>query len=204
MPLTTIPTPLASPAFPPCLAPPALGESPRPTEPPASPREATSWAEHEFAGATLGDKRQVRSLQAIAAALAETPHHSLTAACGPAVRQAGHRLFEDARTTSDGVLAGHYQRTAERCRDLPLVLVAQDTCYFVYQQEQIVGLARVNQSQKSRALLGHAALALTPDGTPLGLAALDCWGEDPPAPPLPAGQRLPVQERESQKSRLPL
>jgi hypothetical protein len=79
--------------------------------------------------------------------------------------------------------------------------VAQDTCFFVYQQAQIVGLTQVNQSQKSRALLGHAALALTPDGTPLGLVALDCWGEDPTAPPRRPGERLPAEERESQKWR---
>src|SRR5207248_1324145 len=96
---------------------------------PAPPQGSVPWADHEFAGATLGDPRQVRSLRAIAAALAETPHRSLTAACGPAVRQAAHRLFEDKRTSIDGLLAGHYPRTAERCRDQPLVLVAQDTCY---------------------------------------------------------------------------
>lgn len=81
------------------------------------------------------------------------------------------------------------------------MLVAQDTCFFVYPQQQIVGLARVNQSQKSRALLGHAALALTPAGTPLGLLALACWGEDPTAPLRLPGERLPEAERESQKWR---
>jgi hypothetical protein len=163
------------------------------------PAPASAWAAQEFGGAQLADARQVRSLQAIAAALAETPHRSLTAACGPARRQAAHRLFEHPKTAIDGLLAGHYARTAARCQDLPLVLVAQDTCFFVYQQDQIVGLARVNQSQKSRALVAHAALALTPDGTPLGLVALDCWGEDPALPPRRPGQRLPPEERESQK-----
>jgi hypothetical protein len=174
---------------------------PPPAVAPAAASEARSWAEHEFAGAQLGDRRQTRSVQAIAAALAETPHRSLTAACGPALRQAAHRIFEHERTTIAGLLAGHFQRTAERCQELPLVLVAQDTCYFVYQQEQIVGLTSVNQSQKSRALVGHAGLALTADGTPLGLVALDCWGEDPTAPPRRAGERLPEAERESQKWR---
>jgi hypothetical protein len=170
-----------------------------PVRPPEPPPDERPWAEREFGGAKLGDARQVRSVQAIAAALAETPHRSLTAACGPAVRQAAHRLFEHPKTSTDGLLAGHYERTAERCQDLPLVLVAQDTCFFVYQQEQIVGLACVNQSQQSRALIAHAALALTPEGTPLGLVALDCWGEDPTAPPRRSGQRLPEAERESQK-----
>lgn len=178
-----------------CLLPPALAPLPEP------PPDERSWADREFGGAQLGDARQVRSVRAIAAALAETPHRSLTAACGPAGRQAAHRIFEHPKTSIDGLLAGHYQQTAARCRDLPLVLVAQDTCFFVYQQQQIVGLARVNQSQKSRALIGHAALALTPDGTPLGVIALDCWGEDPTAPPSLPGKRRPEEDRESQKWR---
>lgn len=200
---------MAQSAAPARLAPPVLAEASRDTSAPVSlwpiapgsgsPELPRPWAEWEFGGAHLADGRQVRSVQAIAAALAETPHRSLTAACGPAARQAAHRIFEHSETTIDGLLAGHYQRTAERCRDLPLVLVAQDTCFFVYQQAQIVGLAQVNQSQKNRALLGHAALALTPEGTPLGLVALDCWGEDPTAPPRRPGTQLPPEERESQK-----
>jgi len=176
---------------------------PRPDSslPPGPPPSEASWAAREFGGATLKDARRVRSLQRIAAALAEYPHRSLTAACGSARRQAAHRLFEHPKTTIDALLAGHYARTAERCRDLPLVLVAQDTCFFVYRQAQIVGLAQVNQSQKSRALVAHGALALTPDGTPLGIVALDCWGEDLTAPPRRPGTRLPVEERESQKWR---
>ena len=159
----------------------------------------SDWATAEFAGAQLGDLRQVHSLQQIAAALAEYPHRSLTAACGPRLRQAAHRLFEHPETTPDGLLAGHYQQTAARCQALPLVLVAQDTCYFVYQQQQIVGLAAINQSQKSRALIVHGALALTPQGTPLGLVALESWGEDPMAPARPKGAPVPPEERESQK-----
>src|SRR3712207_655836 len=70
---------------------PAPVQSPLPE---ASPDER-SWADREFGGAQLGDARQVRSVQAIAAALAATPHRSLTAACGPGLRQAAHRIFED-------------------------------------------------------------------------------------------------------------
>src|SRR5437762_11669479 len=99
-----------------------LPSRPRPVRAasPVSPPAERSWAEREFAGAQLGDARQVRSVQAIAAALAETPHRSLTAACRPALRQAAHRIFEHPDTSLDGLLAGHYQRTAERCGDRPL------------------------------------------------------------------------------------
>lgn len=133
--------------------------------------------------------------------MAQHPHRSLTAACGPALRQAAHRIFEHPETSIDRLLAGHYRETAQRCAGPPLLLVAQDTCFFVYQPSQIVGLTSVHQSQRSRALIAHSALALTPDGTPLGIVALQCWGEDATAPPRPRGRRLPVEERESQKWR---
>src|SRR5207248_7082796 len=67
--------------------------------------------------------------------------------------------------------------TARRCEGLPFVLIAQDTCTFVYDQHHILGLGRVNGSQRSAGLLGHTALAMTPQGTPLGLWHAELWGE---------------------------
>src|SRR5437764_1440209 len=91
------------------VAPPVLAEASRDASAPVSlwpiapgsgsPELPRPWAEWEFGGARLADGRQVRSVQAIAAALAETPHRSLTAACGPAARQAAHRIFEHSKTT---------------------------------------------------------------------------------------------------------
>ncbi len=169
------------------------------------PADNRAWAVREFSGATVPDARRVHSVTNIAAALAANPHRSFTAACGDAVRQAAHRIFEHPETTIettiDQLLAGHYRETAQRCAELPLVLVAQDTCFFVYKQQQIVGLTAVNQRQRSRALIAHSALALTPAGTPLGIVALQCWGEDPTAPLRLPGERIPEEELESQQWR---
>jgi hypothetical protein len=137
---------------------------------------ATEWVEEEMKGVKLGDQRQVKSVIRICAAVAARPDLSLSAACGPAVRQAAHRIFKHEDTAVEGLLAGHFEATAQRAEELPLVLIAQDTTAFVYGQSQIVGLAPINQQTKSQALYGHSALALTPGGTPLGVWHLSLWG----------------------------
>lgn len=161
-------------------------------------REA-DWAVREMSGAELADRRQVKSVIRICADLAEHRELSLTAALGDGLRQAAHRIFEHAGTSVDGLLAGHYAATAARCRAFPRVLIAQDTCDFVYQQHQIVGLASFNQFERVRGLKGHGALALTTAGTPLGLLHLALWGEDGTAPPEDPAEWVPLAERESYK-----
>jgi hypothetical protein len=135
------------------------------------------WATEEMSGATLHDRRRVRSVIRICTALAAQPDRSFSAACGPAIRQAAHRIFEHEGTSVAALLEGHFEATARRCEGLPFVLISQDTCTFVYDQHQILGLGRVNASQHAGGLLGHGALAMTEDGTPLGLWHVELWGE---------------------------
>ncbi|MGV3723121.1 MAG: IS4 family transposase, partial [Actinomycetota bacterium] len=101
---------------------------------------------------------------------------SLTAACGDGLRQAAHRIFEHPETSVDGLLAGHFAATAQRCAAFPVVLVAQDTTVCSYRQAQLEGLGPVSGSQRTQGLLAHSALALTEAGTPLGLLHLELWG----------------------------
>jgi hypothetical protein len=156
------------------------------------------WAAEEMEGATLHDRRCVRSVIRICTAVAARPDLSFSAACGPAIRQAAHRIFEHERTSVAALLEGHFEATARRCEGLPLVLIAQDTCVFVYDQQQILGLGSVNGSQRSGGLFGHAALAMTAAGTPLGLWHMAFWGayEVPGAAGGGAGS---LAEKESRK-----
>ena len=175
------------------------------------------WAVREMSGAVLADGRQVKSVIRICADLEEHRELSLTAALGDGLRQAAHRIFEHEGTSVDGLLAGHYAATAARCGALPRVLIAQDTCDFVYQQGQITGLAPFNQFKSVRGLKGHGALALTTAGTPLGLLHLTLRGDAGkaddageadeagtagavnPAPPPDPDPWVPLAERESYK-----
>ncbi len=162
------------------------------------------WATQEMSGAQLADPRQTRSIVRICACLEEHPEASFTAAVGPGLRQAAHRIFEHKGTSVEGLLAGHVAATAQRCAEFPRVLIAQDTCTFTYKQGQIIGLATLNQSKRTRGLLGHSALAMTTAGTPLGVLHLEFWGGDDDAPPKLADEKLPLEDRESYKWHLGL
>ncbi len=157
------------------------------------------WAAEEMSGAKLHDRRRVRSVIRICTALAAKPDLSFSAACGPAIRQAAHRIFEHEGTSVAALLEGHFVATARRCEGLPFVLIAQDTCTFVYDQQQILGLGKVNGSQRSGGILGHAALAMTPEGTPLGLWHAALWGAQDDLSPAEEPKRGSLGEKESGK-----
>ena len=141
----------------------------------------TNWGAGEFRRAGVPDRRFLVNLGRIAEALLQ--HHGLafSTACGPALRQAAHRLFTHKKTTVPQLLQGHVQETAVRaaaaCGDQP-VLVAHDTTEFNYTgHQQTPGLGYLSGGA-GRGLIAHGALALTPTGVPLGVLHLEVWARD--------------------------
>jgi hypothetical protein len=167
------------------------------------------WARAEMEGALVWDRRCVTSLTRLCERLADRPGVSFSTACGSDGRQAAHRICTHPSTTVAGLLAGHYAQTAARVAALdrasneerPLLLVAQDTTTLDYSSHPATtGLGHVGHGRHQRGLFAHAALALTPDGTPLGLLHLSLWTRDPKA----VGQKgkrgwRPTDQKESQK-----
>jgi hypothetical protein len=117
----------------------------------------------------------------LCARLAADPQASFSAACGPAGRQAARRLFRRQDTSVTSLLQGHYTQTAQRCAALPFVLVVQDTTELDYTGRPATTGLGPTGNRHGRGLLGHAALALSPSGEPLGLLHLDLWARDPQA-----------------------
>jgi hypothetical protein len=139
----------------------------------------TSWAETEMDGAQLWDRRRRRSLAVLCARLGQQPEASFSAACGPGLRQAAHRLLEHPATTIAGLLAGHIEQTAARCGEQEVVLAVQDSTDFDYTTHKATtGLGPLGRGQ-GRGLMGHTVLAVTPAGLPLGLLHLAIWARDP-------------------------
>jgi len=132
----------------------------------------TSWAAEEMAQAQIGDERSRGNLIQICSLLAAQPGISFSVACGESKRKSGYRLFQQKRTTPQGLLYGHYQRTVQRCKqmNLPLVLVASDTTSIDYTNHKATkGLGPITTAQNCRGFLTHSALALTTKGIPIGL-----------------------------------
>jgi hypothetical protein len=133
-------------------------------------------------GAALGDRRSKRCLVQLCAQLAAQPQASFSAACGPAGRQAARRLFRRPDSNVHALLQGHVAQTAHRAAAYPCVLVAQDTTSFDFSHHPATaGLGPIDQRRTGHGLFGHAALALTPAGVPLGLLHVDLWCRDPAA-----------------------
>lgn len=129
-----------------------------------------------MAGAQVWDARQRRSLTHVCEALADSGGSSFSVACGPAGRQAAQRILKQESISPAGLLAGHYEQTARRCGEHPVVIVAQDSTALDYSSHHALEeLGPLCQQQNGRGLWAHSALALTPQGEPLGLLELDIW-----------------------------
>jgi hypothetical protein len=161
------------------------------------------WAAQEMSGAHIRDRRRRKSLIAMVENLADQPGVAFSTACGPAGRQAAHRLFEHQETTVARLLAGHIAETAARCEEYDLVLAVQDTTSFEYNGHKAKqGLGPTNDSPHGRGLFAHTVWAMSPEGLPLGTLHVQMWVRDAAE----AGSRhqrrqRPPAEKESHKWR---
>lgn len=134
--------------------------------------------DEEFDGVDLGDQRLNRRAQILYRGLTEAPEASLAEACGsPAATKAAYRFLENPRVTHEELMACHILNTIERCNELPVVLVPQDTTEVDYTGRQAEGIGYIHK--KTSGLLAHTALCLTPSGTPLGILFQEIWARDP-------------------------
>jgi hypothetical protein len=160
----------------------------------------SNWAEEEMAGAQLPDERFRKNAGFICERLAENSGVSFSVATGHAGRQAASRLFSNEKTSSDGLLYGHVEKTVERCGGHNVLLVPQDTTFLNYTshvaKEGLGPIQGINQ----KGLQAHSALATTEAGVPLGILHLDMWARDPKEKGVAARRRKrPVEDKESHK-----
>jgi len=128
------------------------------------------WAEHEFAAATLPDKRHTKRLQVIATAFAQQPTASIPQACSSMAEvKAAYRFIENAAIVPSAIREPHHQATLQRIGSHPIVLAVQDTTTLNYSTHPCTeGLGPICHSRKTIGLLLHSTLAITPGGQPLG------------------------------------
>jgi hypothetical protein len=161
----------------------------------------TSWAEHEFGGAKLGDRRRTERLVWLAEQRSRQPTASLPECCGSGAGvKAAYRFYETVTIRPQAILAPHRRATLARMAEHPVVLLPQDTTQVDYTSHtDTVGLG-VLQNKHQRGLLLHTTLAVTPERVPLGVVDQQTWTRDPSQ----FGKRhnrktRPTSEKESQK-----
>src|SRR5690349_19825512 len=112
----------------------------------------------EFRGAKLGDERRVHRLGQFALALDDQPDASYPdATMTDGGLEGAYRLLSNEAVTADGILAGHYEQTAERAAAHPWVIAVHDTTIFQFPGEQARrGLGHLRG--KGQGFLGHFSL----------------------------------------------
>lgn len=144
------------------------------------------WATEEFSHAELGDRRRTRRLVEMAASAARQPAGTVTAVFdGSAEREAAFRLLENDDVIARAIAASSHAATLDRCAAYEYIFVAVDpTSVLLRDHTDSKGFGRVGTSHKpSLGMYAIHALAVTPDGTPLGLVEQRWWVRDKPVPP---------------------
>lgn len=142
--------------------------------------DAQNWATDEFAGADFGDQRLTKRVATIAAAIAGNPTASIpttferwsdTKAC--------YNFLASEKVTPARIRMPHQQRTVDRIGEHSTVLVIQDITDLDFTgRRSVKGLGYLD-APFMQGVLVQTALAVTPDGAPLGVLEQHTWIRDP-------------------------
>ena len=132
-----------------------------------------TWAEQELGDASLGDARLSRRLVKLATRLAESPSASIPQACrGWAEMRAAYRFLAQDKLDWQDMLQPHWDASAQRMREHPVVLCLQDTTELDFEGKATRGLGPLSY-EAQRGLYLHPTYAVTPGRVPLGV--IDAW-----------------------------
>ncbi len=136
------------------------------------------WASDEFNEVDLGDKRRNSRVVKLCDSLSEVPESPINQACEDwSETKAAYRFFQNEHVDADQIMAAHRDKTSMRAKNHHTVLALQDTSYFIYTtHKKTKGLGEISMTRAknadkiySRGLVMHTCLAVTTEGTPLGL-----------------------------------
>ncbi|MCE9566002.1 MAG: hypothetical protein K8U57_28595 [Planctomycetes bacterium] len=147
------------------------------------------WVGRELDGCTFPDQRLKRRLGKLLGDLGQRIGSTVPSACQDwAATKAAYRFFGNQRVNETIILAGHFAATTDRFTTTPgTVLVLHDTSEFSFQRAapgkvgQICRVKARSTTHTACGVLMHSALVLTPDGLPLGLAAVKFRKSSSPA-----------------------
>jgi len=132
---------------------------------------AVDWAIDHFGGIDLGDKRRNDRLYFSVAAMIEHPEGSLPAKFrDPAALDGFYRLMNSEHVTHDALIHAAARNTWRRMEEHQgTVLILHDDTVLDYSTLSIPDLGQVGNGN-GRGLYAHNSLAITAEGTVLGLA----------------------------------
>jgi len=161
--------------------------------------ETLGWAATELAGADLGDERRNRRLIGVVEALAARPEGSVPQACADwAATKGAYRLWDLDTVEPEALRTAGVPAVLGRVREHARVLVVQDTTEIAVRAPGTAAVLGRLRAAGQRGLLVHSALAVSPDGVPLGLLHQTVWTRDPAETGKAATRRQrPITDKES-------
>ena len=144
------------------------------------------WVERELDGGEFPDRRLKTRLGKLLGELGRTIGGTVPAACQDwAATKAAYRFFSNRRVDEGIILAGHFAATRARfAATAGPILVLHDTTEFSFRRDNPEAIGQLSLLKTRHAtvtlcgLLMHSGLVLTPQGVPLGLAAVKFWTRD--------------------------
>ena len=142
--------------------------------------EAQAWAQKEFGGARLGDRRRTRRVVQVAAGLARCPSGTLPSALRHWKELIGaYRLFSNQGVSHQALLETHCQRTlAQISQPGEYLLIEDRTCLDYSSHRATRGLGRIGNDRGAGFLL-HTTLAVKVEAETavkvVGLLGQSCW-----------------------------
>lgn len=139
---------------------------------------ARDWAEEEFGATELGDRRRVDRLVRLATRIAMAPAGTVTAVVATsAEREGAFRLLSSRHVSAAAVATASHRAAVLRTKEYPWVYVAVDGSSLSLTDR--VGGREVGSvgawKDRGRGLLVVSGLAVSPDGTPLGICGQTWW-----------------------------
>lgn len=146
--------------------------------------DSDSWAFKEFKDINLGDQRLNQRLVKLADDFSKHPDFSINQASKDwHAAKAAYRFFQNGKVSEKEILTPHFKNTASRCKKQKYILIAQDTSVITLSHHpKTKGLGSIgghpNPKSPVKGLYMHSALAMTPQGMPLGLLSNSFWSRE--------------------------
>ncbi len=168
--------------------------------------DGDNWAEQEFGGAPLGDRRLGRRLVDSAEQIMKSPGRAFAGAVkGDKAMIKGYYRFIEAPDTSavtmENILLPHRRSTIRRMKGQNVALCVRDGCDLNYNNlEQCEGLGTLSKNQtgaKSKGLKLHSTFSVSGDGIPLGILNVQCSAPEPVPKDGRRRADIPIEEKQT-------
>jgi Transposase Tn5 dimerisation domain/Transposase DNA-binding len=141
--------------------------------------ESGAWVDEEFESLDLGDPRRDRRAKELLKRFAAQPTTSIPGACdGWSETIAAYRFLGNEQIEWRDMMQPHWERTAARASEFPVVLCIADTTELNFNGQEMEGLGPLTY-EAQRGMYLHPTYAVTPDREPLGVIDAWMWAREP-------------------------